>query len=374
MDDIKVIFDETEDIKTTLDVGSIQYGQLEIGTTITGEAGTKASVTNTGSSAHAILNFTIPKGDKGDKGDAGSIKFVVVAELPTSNIDESAIYMKPSSNQEQNNTYEEFIYADGKWESLGAAQVKVDLEPYATKESLKQLQDNVEEVFEGNKPMGSIVVEDITCKNKFDKNTITSGYRLVTTGTYKDALYFVSDFIEVNPNDIYTVNYEVTAYTRMLFYNANKGIIGYNETSPTFTTPNNAKYVKLGQLLTELDNVQLEPGPVATDYVEHKEFENNEIYSTEEQVIGTFLGKPLYRKLTQLSSNLSITANNWTTIETNSEINRIIDCKISDKTDFINGLTYPCIGRKRTDDTIQIYSYIESTIKAYILEYTKTTD
>ena len=71
MDDIKITFDSTEDIKTTLDMGSIQYGQLEIGTTTTGETGEAASVTNTGSSAHAILNFTIPRGEKGETGEKG---------------------------------------------------------------------------------------------------------------------------------------------------------------------------------------------------------------------------------------------------------------------------------------------------------------
>jgi hypothetical protein len=70
-DDIKVTFDDTQDIKTSLDVGSIQYGQLEIGTTTTGETGEEAKVINRGSSSHAILDFTIPRGIKGDKGDKG---------------------------------------------------------------------------------------------------------------------------------------------------------------------------------------------------------------------------------------------------------------------------------------------------------------
>lgn len=71
-EDIKVTFDSVEeDVKTSLDVGSIQYGQLEIGTTKTGAAGTEATVTNSGSSSHAILNFTIPRGSKGEKGDKG---------------------------------------------------------------------------------------------------------------------------------------------------------------------------------------------------------------------------------------------------------------------------------------------------------------
>ena len=71
-DDIKVTLDSVEEIKTTLSTGSIvQYGQLEIGTTTTGEAGTEAVVTNSGSAAHAILNFTIPRGEPGIQGEPG---------------------------------------------------------------------------------------------------------------------------------------------------------------------------------------------------------------------------------------------------------------------------------------------------------------
>lgn len=74
--------------------------------------------------------FNGEKGDKGDKGDAGSIKFIVVTELPIESIDESAIYMKSLADSEEQNKYEEFIYVDGEWESLGTAQVEVNLEDY----------------------------------------------------------------------------------------------------------------------------------------------------------------------------------------------------------------------------------------------------
>lgn len=76
------------------------------------------------------------KGDKGDKGDAGSINFIVVTELPTENIDESAIYMKPKENSEVPNLYDEFIYVNGEWENIGSASVEVDLSEYAKKEEL----------------------------------------------------------------------------------------------------------------------------------------------------------------------------------------------------------------------------------------------
>lgn len=48
---------------------------LDVGTTTTGDAGTDAVVTNSGSTSAAVFNFTIPKGDQGvqgEKGDTGT--------------------------------------------------------------------------------------------------------------------------------------------------------------------------------------------------------------------------------------------------------------------------------------------------------------
>lgn len=44
---------------------------ISVGTTTTGQPGTNASVTNSGTSSAAVFNFTIPRGNKGDKGDKG---------------------------------------------------------------------------------------------------------------------------------------------------------------------------------------------------------------------------------------------------------------------------------------------------------------
>lgn len=40
--------------------------KVSVGTTITGEAGTQANVTNSGTSSDVVLNFTIPRGDQGE--------------------------------------------------------------------------------------------------------------------------------------------------------------------------------------------------------------------------------------------------------------------------------------------------------------------
>lgn len=42
---------------------------VNVGSTSTGNAGTNALVTNSGSTSAAVFNFTVPKGDKGDPGD-----------------------------------------------------------------------------------------------------------------------------------------------------------------------------------------------------------------------------------------------------------------------------------------------------------------
>lgn len=53
---------------------------ISVGTVTTGEPGTSASVTNSGTSSAAVFNFTIPRGDTGPQGEPGpgAIAFTVV--------------------------------------------------------------------------------------------------------------------------------------------------------------------------------------------------------------------------------------------------------------------------------------------------------
>ena len=48
-----------------------ETGTTDVGTTTTGSPGSDASVVNSGTSQTAVLDFTIPRGDKGEKGDKG---------------------------------------------------------------------------------------------------------------------------------------------------------------------------------------------------------------------------------------------------------------------------------------------------------------
>ena len=74
--------------------------------------------------------FKGDKGDKGEKGEDGAIKFIPVNELPTENIDDTAIYLIPSDDPKSQNKYKEYIYKNGEWEVFGETSVKFDAEGY----------------------------------------------------------------------------------------------------------------------------------------------------------------------------------------------------------------------------------------------------
>lgn len=63
---------------------------VSVGTTTTGQPGTNASVTNSGTQSAAVLNFTIPKGAKGDNGNPGSAATIAVGTVTTLQPNQSA--------------------------------------------------------------------------------------------------------------------------------------------------------------------------------------------------------------------------------------------------------------------------------------------
>lgn len=52
---------------------------IRVGTTTTGQPGSQASVTNSGTAQNAILNFSIPRGAQGNPGPAGKVQDVMVS-------------------------------------------------------------------------------------------------------------------------------------------------------------------------------------------------------------------------------------------------------------------------------------------------------
>ena len=74
------------------------------------------------------------------------LKLEVVTNLPTTNISSNTIYLKPLNSAKGNNIYEEYIYVNSKWETIGTTAV--DLSNYALKADIptkiSQLEQDVE--------------------------------------------------------------------------------------------------------------------------------------------------------------------------------------------------------------------------------------
>lgn len=131
---------------------------------------------------------------RGPKGDTGSIKFIVVTELPTENIDETAIYLKPVESPTGENKFEELIYVNGKWEDLGTPNVAVDLSNYYTKEET----DN--KIFESIPILYNSAPPNNASTNDFDLNSASNIINtLYKTGgkffMYRNTKYLMPDIL-----------------------------------------------------------------------------------------------------------------------------------------------------------------------------------
>lgn len=256
-------------------------------------------------------------------------------------------------------------------------------------------------LFDGAESMGSIVVEDISCKNLFNKTNHLDNFNFSDgTITYNWSSYIF--YAKCNPNTTYTISRTfsgvrfrvATTQTTPKTGVSVEDIIANDEASSiTITTNKNAKYIVVycynatvdtsTTLEQALNGVQIEKGSVATNYVEYKEIGNKQHYSTEEQVIGTYLGKKLYRIVIRINS---ITTSN-------SDLANIQYLHIDDLV-TLKGTIYTDVGSKfpiPLYDSANNYSVIfiseagvlrgrasigsGSLSKILVtLEYTKTTD
>jgi hypothetical protein len=166
-----------------------------------------------------------------------------------------------------------------------------------------------------------------TGKNLIDYNSVMWGYALFTNGNinYDNNNWVTTQLIAVNPNTIYIFSHELgTRFGRIGFYNSDKTFISLISDSnvTAFTTPSNAKYVAIsvydvnGITTSREGWLQLEQNSTQTTYEPYIEKEilvkndngvfekfynekdmNQENYSLGEQKIGTWMGKPRYRKV-----------------------------------------------------------------------------
>jgi hypothetical protein len=72
----------------------------------------------------------VPQGPQGEPGVPGAVKFVIVNELPTEDIQTDTIYLVPSDDPTTQDLYLEYMYINNAWELLGQKQIVVDLTDY----------------------------------------------------------------------------------------------------------------------------------------------------------------------------------------------------------------------------------------------------
>ena len=71
-------------------------------------------------------------------GNIDTTLFLIVRELPTSNIKTNKIYLVPNQNGQSNNVYVEYLYVENVWEKLGEFKAEVDLSGYVKSNEIYQ--------------------------------------------------------------------------------------------------------------------------------------------------------------------------------------------------------------------------------------------
>ena len=196
-------------------------------------------------------------------------------------------------------------------------------------QNTQDIQEN-RNILNGLASAGCLYVEDIQCRNLFNKNNITEGVCLNGDGTTREASNFcISDYIPVKMLKKYTYQglTNVGNETYSEFYSSNKTFISSFQQQTainTITIPIGAAYVRFSirTSSSDQDTFQIEPGEKASNYTEYKNItpiiensldsDSNEnvpsvhavkkslkrTYSTvQEFVVGTYYdNKPVYRK------------------------------------------------------------------------------
>ena len=299
---------------------------------------------------------------------------LVVEELPNDNIDEHTIYFVPKTKTEQNDVYDEFIYINNGWEHIGTTEVDLS-SYYKKDEidaKLEAVEGN--EVYIGNPAeapnSAKIIVEedDFVEGSTLGKAEVYVGAEEPTTGekvwfrkvknhfngelkagTFLNGVPNTemsttrirnTEYIGVKNNTDYTISakYSKTLQINVMIYDEDKKFIkevGWNNVPYTFTTTDTTKYIMFAlressnaNITTkDITEIQLEQGSKATTYeayIEQKIYVRNsngvyeefakkseEVYSTEEQVIGTWIdGKPLYRIIKEYNVSAKETQSN----------------------------------------------------------------
>lgn len=105
-------------------------------------------------------------------------------------------------------------------------------------------------------------------KNKFNKDTITSGYykEYSSGNAIVNASFFYSDYIPVNSSSTYYLTPTSVNNAHICYYDGNKDYLSGQTAVTTLTIPATAKYMVVSAPLTQLNNIMIEYNQATTFY------------------------------------------------------------------------------------------------------------
>lgn len=174
-------------------------------------------------------------------GNIDTTLFLIVRELPTTDIKPNKIYLVPNQDGQDNNVYIEYLYVENVWEKVGEFKPEVDLSHIEAKLNTKADLDKE----------GYVKVEQLTPAVTYDKdnNNINAMFQYVTLDKLDDIVkndnpangwqyYCFADMLDDNvvPQYIYDAtadeHIEITATTYLDDINDGNGGDAFNTAKP----------------------------------------------------------------------------------------------------------------------------------------------
>jgi len=288
-----------------------------------------------------------------------TMNILVVQTLPTEDISLTTIYLLPKTTSSQDDVYDEYIYVSNNWEHVGSTEV--DLTGYATETWVNTQIAN----FLTQSQIQTLINTAIASK----QDTLVSGTNIKTINNNS---ILGSGDISIEGNEVF---------------------IGDEQ-----DIPNSAKlWIDTDELLPESSEVVNSlDGNETTKAPSVNVVKNRFKYSTDEIVIGEWLGKPLYRKVINIpistfGEGTATTGQKFYYRHDIQNIDMITDQKVIWKRAGEQFRQFPSIYYANTNWNGQVWVHQDrniafelgsSVINGFreanyiylILEYTKTTD
>lgn len=160
--------------------------------------------------------------------------------------------------------------------------------------NVNKLQDNIEEVFNGEEAMGSIVVEDVLSKNLF--SGFIEGVYNQTTGMYEsDGTGITTNKMKVEQGTQYFLSGTASGTTiRVHYWNDNKYVGNEVLNAPVVIIPQGNIMAFQTSPSASYTDIQLEKGIEPTEYTPFKKFSYNEFESMGKVVVDNILCKNVF--------------------------------------------------------------------------------